>query len=241
MSNWEESQLRVLRVARDFHGINIEQAVALGCSRESLDDLFISNLLCTPYEGQRAVLTEQGIDECEALIRVGALPESHFDDVEVSEVGEIDDDAVAAKTHRAQFADGLIAYFQTEDDACEFQRVWRSLNERIAIASDQKPSVRCVIGLEGGLITGVTSDHQLRAIIYDYDLDGAEETRVLSVPDLSSGTADVCDHGIDVADINPTKISEIFDHFESLNLAQIAESNARAESVRAISTPSEVA
>ena len=51
---------------------------------------------------------------------------THYD-VEVSDVLDVDDDAVAPKRHRAQFADGLIAYFQSEDDACSFQRMWRAL------------------------------------------------------------------------------------------------------------------
>lgn len=48
-------------------------------------------------------------------------------DVQVSEVEELHDDHGVDKPFRAHFHNGLIAYFQSEDAACLFQRQWRAL------------------------------------------------------------------------------------------------------------------
>ena len=48
-------------------------------------------------------------------------------DVEVSAVHEDGLDSKAAKPFRAQVENGLIAYFQDEDSACLFQRMWRDV------------------------------------------------------------------------------------------------------------------
>lgn len=239
MNTFHRTQLSVLRLARDFNGIDVDVAIALGCSPEQLDELFIGNLMYTPNEGQRAMLTDQGVDECHALVNAGSLPEGTFDDVDVSAVEESDDDAACAKTHRAQFADGLIAYFQSEECACAFQRMWRVANENKAIAAAQSSAVRCVVGLEGGLITGFTSDHPLQVVVYDYDLEGAEPARVHVVPDLLGGDVEVFDHGIQLADIDPSKITGIFDHFERLQLARISETNAASNATAPISVNTE--
>ena len=54
-------------------------------------------------------------------------PRARSEDVDVSEVDEIDLDSKAAKPFRAVFENGLIAYFQDEDSACLFQRMWRDV------------------------------------------------------------------------------------------------------------------
>lgn len=239
MNEFHAAQLSVLRFARDFDGIEVDKAIRLGCSRELLDDLYCRNLMYTPNEGHRALLTDQGVEECHALASAGTLPEGAFEDVEVSAVEENDADAACAKTHRAQFADGLIAYFQSEEGACDFQRKWRVAHENNAVAEALTSPVRCVVGLDGGLITGITSDHPLYVVVYDYDLDGAEPARVHVVPDVLGGNVEVFDHGIELADINPSKIAEIFDHFENLQLARIRGTSAASNATAPVATHTE--
>jgi hypothetical protein len=51
-----------------------------------------------------------------------------------------------------------------------------------------------VIFMDGGLILDICVDHQVRAIVVDYDVEGSSE----EVQDFGGGRAIVSDHGLHV-------------------------------------------
>ena len=71
--------------------------------------------------------------------------------------------------------------------------------------------VRCVIGLEGGLVTGVTANVGLEFVVLDYDVEGCDDDEVMTVPSLwgEDKVIDVYKRGFDDADVAPEPVQRL--------------------------------
>ncbi len=72
-------------------------------------------------------------------------------------------------------------------------------------------AARIVIGLDGGIIQGVTSNIPLAYLVYDYDVEGCDEDEVATRPALDGGEVDVFAAVFYNAAIDVEKVVEIFD------------------------------
>lgn len=72
---------------------------------------------------------------------------------------------------------------------------------------DQRP-VRIVIGLDGGIIQGVTANVPVEYLVYDYDIEGSDQ--VVTRPALDGGVVEVYDAGSYPADVNAEIIETIY-------------------------------
>lgn len=78
--------------------------------------------------------------------------------------------------------------------------------------------VRCVIGLEGGLITGVTANVELEFTVLDYDTEGCDDDEIMTVPSLwgEGKVVDVYKRGFCSADVAPETVQQLHDAIESI-------------------------
>lgn|GEM_PF-1896059 len=69
--------------------------------------------------------------------------------------------------------------------------------------------VRCLIGLEGGLITGVTSSVMLEFTVLDYDVEGCDDDEVMTIPslDVEGKVVDVFKRGFYVSEVDPDVVA----------------------------------
>lgn len=51
--------------------------------------------------------------------------------------------------------------------------------------------LRCLIGLEGGLVTGVTSNVLLEFTVLDYDVEGCDDDEVMTIPSMDNDGREV--------------------------------------------------
>lgn len=77
---------------------------------------------------------------------------------------------------------------------------------------DQRP-VRIVIGLDGGIIQGVTANVPVEYLVYDYDIEGSDQ--VATRPALDGGVVEVYDAGSYPADVNAEIIETIYKAVEA--------------------------
>ncbi len=69
--------------------------------------------------------------------------------------------------------------------------------------------VRCLIGLEGGLITGVTSNVRLEFTVLDYDVEGCDDNEVMTIPslDVDGNVVDVFKRGFYESEVDPDVVA----------------------------------
>jgi ribonuclease PH len=89
-----------------------------------------------------------------------------------------------------------------------------ALCERI----NQGTPVRCVIGLEGGLVTGVTANVILEFTVLDYDVEGCDDDEVMTVPSLGEEgkVVDVFKRGFWDADVAPGMVDRLHAAIEQI-------------------------
>lgn len=56
--------------------------------------------------------------------------------------------------------------------------------------SKQVEPILIQIGVEGGLVQGVTSNYPLQAVVFDYDTEGAGEDEITEVPQSGESTTE---------------------------------------------------
>lgn len=96
--------------------------------------------------------------------------------------------------------------FEAVQAALEFFSIPTTLVER-----DVPPPVRMVIGLDGGVIQGATANVAVEFLVFDYDLDGAEDHEITTRPALDGGEVDVFKNPSWAAEVDAPRITEIFD------------------------------
>lgn len=71
--------------------------------------------------------------------------------------------------------------------------------------------VRCLIGLEGGLVTGVTSNVMLEFTVLDYDVEGCDDDEVMTIPslDVDGKVVDVFKRGFYVSEVDPDVVASL--------------------------------
>ena len=89
-----------------------------------------------------------------------------------------------------------------------------ALCERINLCTP----VRCVIGLEGGLVTGVTANVDLEFVVLDYDVEGCDDDEVMTVPSLwvEDKVIDVYKRGFYDADLAPEPVERLHAAIEAI-------------------------
>ena len=89
-----------------------------------------------------------------------------------------------------------------------------ALCEHITLCSP----VRCVIGLEGGLVTGVTANVDLEFVVLDYDVEGCDGDEVMTVPSLwgEDKVIDVYKRGFYDADVAPEPVQRLHAAIEAI-------------------------
>jgi len=75
------------------------------------------------------------------------------------------------------------------------------------------PKVRIVIGLDGGIIQGVTANVPVEYLVYDYDIEGSDQ--VVTRPALDGGVVEVYDAESYPADVNAEIIETIYKAVEA--------------------------
>jgi hypothetical protein len=69
---------------------------------------------------------------------------------------------------------------------------------------------RIVIGLDGGLITGVTSDVPLEYLVYDYDIEGSDDVATRPALQDCKDTVEVYNAGFYGSELSPAGVSAAF-------------------------------
>ncbi len=89
-----------------------------------------------------------------------------------------------------------------------------ALCERI----NQDTPVRCVIGLEGGLVTGVTANVILEFTVLDYDVEACDDDEVMTVPSIGEEgkVVDVFKRGFWNADVAPGMVDRLHAAIEQI-------------------------
>lgn len=78
--------------------------------------------------------------------------------------------------------------------------------------------VRCLIGLEGGLVTGVTSNVMLEFTVLDYDVEGCDDDEVMTIPslDVDGKVVDVFKRGFYVSEVDPDVVASLHRAIEAI-------------------------
>ncbi len=78
--------------------------------------------------------------------------------------------------------------------------------------------VRCLIGLEGGLITGVTSNVRLEFTVLDYDVEGCDDDEVMTIPslDVDGKVVDVFKRGFYESEVDPDVVASLHRAIEAI-------------------------
>ena len=89
-----------------------------------------------------------------------------------------------------------------------------ALCEHITLCSP----VRCVIGLEGGLVTGVTANVDLEFVVLDYDVESCDDDEVMTVPSLwrEDKVIGVHKRGFHDADVAPEPVERLHAAIEAI-------------------------
>lgn len=75
---------------------------------------------------------------------------------------------------------------------------------------------RIVVGLDGGLVQGISTDIEgVSAIIVDYDIEGADLSEIHDVPQSDGDTAEAYIRG-EVIDDDPDWVAAMFDFLDKL-------------------------
>lgn len=84
--------------------------------------------------------------------------------------------------------------------------------ESVYIEVEAEP-VRIVIGLDGGIVQGITANTPIEYLVYDYDIEGSD--RVVTRPALDGGDVEVIDSGCDEAVVDAKVIATIYAAIEA--------------------------
>ena len=78
--------------------------------------------------------------------------------------------------------------------------------------------VRCLIGLEGGLVTGVTSNVMLEFTVLDYDVEGCDDDEVMTISslDVDGKVVDVFKRGFYVSEVDPDVVASLHRTIEAI-------------------------
>ena len=77
--------------------------------------------------------------------------------------------------------------------------------------------VRCLIGLEGGLVSGVTSNVMLEFTVLDYDVEGCDDDEVMTIPSMDDGRdVDVYKRGFYESEVNPDVVARLYRAIETI-------------------------
>lgn len=91
---------------------------------------------------------------------------------------------------------------------------------------------RIVIGLDGGIIQGATSNIPVEYLIYDYDIEGCSDDEVATRPALGGGEVEVFKAGTFGTEVNAGKVAEIFGAVLSENeLQSVRDCNLEVRSI----------
>jgi hypothetical protein len=89
-----------------------------------------------------------------------------------------------------------------------------ALCERI----NRSEPVRCLIGLEGGLVTGVTSNVMLEFTVLDYDVEGCDADEIMTIPSMDDDgkVVDVYKRGFYESEVAPDVVASQYDSIEAV-------------------------
>ena len=78
--------------------------------------------------------------------------------------------------------------------------------------------VRCLIGIEGGLVTGVTSNVMLEFTVLDYDVEGCDDDEVMTISslDVDGKVVDVFKRGFYVSEVDPDVVASLHRAIEAI-------------------------
>jgi len=78
--------------------------------------------------------------------------------------------------------------------------------------------VRCLIGLEGGLVTGVTSNVLLEFTVLDYDVEGCDDDEVMTLPSMDNDGREVAVYkrGFYESEVYPGVVASLYQAIEAI-------------------------
>ena len=78
--------------------------------------------------------------------------------------------------------------------------------------------VRCLIGLEGGLVTGVTSNVPLEFTVLDYDVEGCDDDEVMTIPSMDNDgrEVEVYKRGFYESEMDPDVVASLYQAIEAI-------------------------
>ena len=78
--------------------------------------------------------------------------------------------------------------------------------------------VRCLIGLEGGLVTGVTSNVLLEFTVLDYDVEGCDDDEVMTIPSMDNDgrEVEVYKRGFYESEVDPDVVASLYQAIEAI-------------------------
>lgn len=78
--------------------------------------------------------------------------------------------------------------------------------------------VRCLIGLEGGLVTGVTSNVLLEFTVLDYDVEGCDDDEVMTIPSMDNDgrEVEVYKRGFYESEMDPDVVASLYQAIEAI-------------------------
>lgn len=78
--------------------------------------------------------------------------------------------------------------------------------------------VRCLIGLEGGLVTGVTSNVILEFTVLDYDVEGCDDDEVMTILSMDNDgrEVEVFKRGFYESEVDPDVVASLYRAIEAI-------------------------
>ena len=78
--------------------------------------------------------------------------------------------------------------------------------------------VRCLIGLEGGLVTGVTSNVLLEFTVLDYDVEGCDDDEVMTISSMDNDgrEVEVYKRGFYESEVDPDVVASLYQAIEAI-------------------------
>lgn len=78
--------------------------------------------------------------------------------------------------------------------------------------------VRCLIGLEGGLVTGVTSNVLLEFTVLDYDVEGCDDDEVMTISSMDNDgrEVEVYKRGFYESEVDPDVVVSLYQAIEAI-------------------------
>lgn len=102
--------------------------------------------------------------------------------------------------------------FNTEDEGISFINDW--IEKKITPKTTHNMKTRIVISLTGGVVQGVLCDSPVEILLLDYDVEGADPSTVVSVPQCTKPTEE-SDHELAFLarvnpEANPDRVQQLF-------------------------------